>query len=149
MMSFREGDIVQIPLPDGRVATGWILHVLKRFKNAVGFIVFGVEGQTSTNVVNDSTTGNPISMNVLGPLYTHLDNLALSGWRTIAHQPISDAKRELTRRQVGGGVYVADDYLGSAEELGEQNLRPMLAMGMPVVYSEIYSAFGSLRAPKA
>ena len=142
---FKEGDIVQIPLPDGRVATGWILHISQRTKDAVGFIVFGIEGQHAVDVVYDLESRNPMSMKVLGPLYTHLDNLALSGWKKYAHQPISDAKRQLTRRLVGGNVYVADDYLGSAEELGETGLKPMLAMGMPVVYGEIVRAFGKAK----
>jgi hypothetical protein len=138
----REGDIVEIPLPDGRTAIGWILHISKRFKDAVGFIAFGIKGQLRDDVVIDSLTGNPSSMTVLGPLYTHIDNLIPCSWQVIAHQPISEKDRMLTKRKVGGGVYVYDDYIGSTEELGEQNLRPMLVMGMPVVYMEIEKAFG-------
>jgi hypothetical protein len=142
MAMFQEGDIVEIPLPDGRVAIGWILHFSKHFKNAVGFIVCGLKGTPRNDLVIDPETGNPSVMKVLGPLYTHIDNLKFCGWRTFAHQPISDSKRMLTRRAVGGGVYVGDDYLGSIEELAEHNLRPMLVMGMPVVYLEIEKAFG-------
>lgn len=134
---FREGDIVEIPLPDGRVAIGWILHLSKHFKDAVGFIVFGIKGQ----VRNENIEAHPF-LDVLGPLYTHVDALKHYGWNTYAHQPISESKRLLTKRRVGGDVYVGDDYIGSAEELGEQNLRPMLVMGMPVVYFEIEKAFG-------
>lgn len=140
---FREGDIVEIPLPDGRIATGWILHLSKHFKDAVGFIVFGITGQLAQDIVLDAVTGDPVSMKVLGPLYTHVDNMTLSGWKVFAHQPISEAKRQLTRRLVGGGVYVGDDFLGSAVELGERNLKPMLAMGMPIIYREIEKAFGT------
>ena len=146
---FQEGDIVEIPLPDGRVATGWILHISQRTKDAVGFIVFGIKGQQAVDVVFDLDGRNPVSMKVLGPLYTHIDNLALSGWKIYAHQPISDAKRQLTKRLIGGNVYVADEYLGSAEELGELGLKPMLAMGMPVVYAEIERAFGGSQIPTA
>jgi hypothetical protein len=139
---FQEGDIVEIPLPTGEVAIGWILHISKHFKNAVGFIVAGIKGQLRDDVMIDSLTGNPSSMKVLGPLYTHIDNLKLCGWKVIAHQPLSEAKRILTKRKVGGDVFVGDAYVGSVEELGEQELRPMLAMGMPVVYWEIEKAFG-------
>ena len=141
---FQEGDIVEVPLPDGRAAIAWILHISQHFKNAVGFVVFGIKGQRGDDVVYDPETGEPRSMKVLGPLYTHFDNLGLSGWKVFGHQEISEPKRQWTRRsRVGGGVYVGDDYLGSAQELGESQLRPMLAIGMPVVYKEIEKAFGT------
>ena len=141
---FREGDIVEIPLPDGRTAIGWILYISSYFKNAVGFVVLGIKGQKGKEVVYDSENGDPVSMRILGPLYTHVENLTLSGWTVIAHQPISESRRQWTRRQVGGGVYVADEYLGSAEELGETGLKQMLSMGMPVIYKEVEKAFGNL-----
>ena len=139
---YHEGDILEIPLPDGRVAIGWILHISQHFKNAVGFIVFGIKGQIRKDAVFRGDSDVPSSTKVLGPLYTHIDALKHYGWKVFAHQPVSEPKRQLTRRQVGAGVYVADVYLGSAEELGEPGLRPMLAMGMPVVYGEIEEAFG-------
>jgi len=133
---FREGDIVEIPLSDGRTAIGWILHISQHFKHAVGFIVFGIKGQLRDDYMEEKRT-----LHVLGPLYTHIDNLKIDGWKTIQHQSISESKRMLTKREVGGGVYVGDDYLGSVEELGEHDLRPMLFMGMPVIHKEIDKAF--------
>lgn len=135
---FREGDIVEIPLPDDRTAIGWILHISKHFKDAVGFIVFGIKGQLRNDYVEETSR-----LSVLGPLYTHIDAIKHYGWKTIQHQPISEADRKLTKREVGGGVYVGDAYIGSVDELGEADLRPMLAMGMPVIYTEIEKAFGT------
>ncbi len=80
-------------------------------------------------------------MKVLGPLYTHMDAARHYGWKTIAHQPISEQRRMLTKRDVGGGVYVGDECIGSVQEVGDPNVKPMLAMGMPVVYGEIEKAF--------
>lgn len=145
---FKEGDIVEIPLPDGRTAIGWILHISKHFKNAVGFVVFGIKGQKSDKVVYDAETGKPSSTKVFGPLYTHIDNMKLSGWKKFAEQPLSERDRLLTKREVGGGVYVGDEYIGSVEEVGDPNIKPMLAMGMPVVYSEIEKAFGKSEVGK-
>ena len=139
---FHEGDIVEIPMPDGRTAIGWILHVSSRFKNAIGFVVCGIKGQRGVDVFLESEIGNPTSTKALGPLYTHIDALEHYGWRTVGHQPVSESKTQLTIRKVGGGVYVADDYIGSVEEVGRPDLKPMLAMGMPTVFSEIENAFG-------
>ena len=139
---FQEGDIVEIPLPDGRAAIGWILHISQRFKNAVGFVVCGIKGEKREDVNFDPITGDPASMKIFGPLYTHIDNLTLSDWKIFAHQPLSNATRILTKREVGGNVYVGDECLGTVEELGEYDLKPMLGMGMPAVYKEIEKAFG-------
>ncbi|PQO46688.1 hypothetical protein [Blastopirellula marina] len=139
---FQEGDIVEIPLPDGRTAIGWILHLSTHFKNAVGFVVFGIKGEKSDQIVQDADAGQPLSLKVLGPLYTHVDNMKHCGWKTFAHQPISDSQRLLTKREVGGGVYVGDEYVGSVHEVGDPNLQPMRTMGMPIVYGEIEKAFG-------
>jgi hypothetical protein len=144
---YQEGDLVEIPLPSGRIAVGLILHVSKYFKHAVGFIVFGIQGTKLNDIVIPDDSGIYLSKTFLGPLYTHIDNLKTTGWKVIAHQPVSEAKRQLTRRQVGGGIYVADEYLGSADELGESSLKPMLSMGMPVIYAEIESAFGGSKMP--
>jgi len=100
----QEGDVVEIPLPDGRTAIGWILHISSRFKDAVGFIVFGIKGQCR----NDNFEANP-RLDVLGPMCTNIEAIRHYGWKTIAHQPLSDDKRKLTKREVGGGVYVADE----------------------------------------
>ena len=139
---FKEGDIVEIPLPDGRMAIGWILHISRRFKNAVGFVVFGIKGQLRVDAVSEFRSSRPEGMKVLGPLYTHMDALKHYRWRTFAHQAVSHDKRMLTKLNVGGNVYVADDYLGPIKKVDDPTVRPMLAMGMPVIYSEIEKAFG-------
>ena len=81
-------------------------------------------------------------MKVLGPLYTNIEAIKHYGWKTIQHQPLSESKRLLTKREVAGGVYIADEYIGSIEDLGEHNLPRMLVYGMTALYNEIENAFG-------
>ncbi len=138
---FAEGDIVEIPLPDGRTAIGRILHVSKHFKDAVGFIVFGIKGQVSESVEFDSTMTDPTTMRVLGPLYTHSAAIEHYGWKRIAHAPVSARQQMLTKRRVGGNVYVGDECIGGIAEFCGEDIRPMLAMGMLAVYETIESAF--------
>ena len=139
----REGDIVEIPLPDGRNAVGWIIHKSRHFKDAIGFVVFGIAGDANPDVVYDPETGQPVTAKVLGPMYTHVDAIEHYRWKITGNQEISESKRKLSMREVGGGVYIGDDYIGSVEEVGDPNIRPMLTMGMPVVYRRIEEAFGS------
>jgi hypothetical protein len=143
----QEGDIVEIPLPDGRIAIGRILHLSKHFKDAVGFIVFGIKGDVRNDVVVDHSTGDPKAITVLGPLYTNLRAAQHYGWKSIEQIPMQEQDRLLTKREVGGGVYVGDEYLGSVDELGEYDLRPMLLHGMLAVYDAIEKGFGKAASP--
>ncbi len=135
----REGDFIDVPLPDGRTAIGWIVLVSQVFKNTVGFIVFGIKGQIQEENLKVGGT-----IKVLAPFYTHIANLDDYGCKVIDHAPIPESRRNLTKRDVGGGVYIGDEYIGSVEELGEDNLRPMLFMGMPLIQKKIEEAFGSV-----
>lgn len=135
MSSFRAGDIVEIPLPDGREAIGWILHVSKLFKNGFAFVVFGIKGQMRGDWSDQSR-----SLDVLGPLFSNIQILQHYGWKVIQHAPVSEAKLQLTRCYVGRDVFVGDERIGSIEEFGS-GIKPMLAMGMPVVHREIMKTF--------
>jgi hypothetical protein len=134
----REGDFIEIPLPDGRTAIGWILLVSKEFKDTIGFIVFVIKGHVRSEDIKVGAT-----IRALGPFYTQVANLDHYGCKIVDYAPIPDSRRNLTKRDVGGGVYVGDEYIGSAEELGEYNLRPMLFMGMPLIQKEIEEGFST------
>jgi len=135
---FKEGDIVEIPLPDGRTAIGWILHISQRTKNAVGFVVLGIKGQLREDVVRDAASGKPKSMKVLGLLYTNISALKPYGWKTFAHQPMSESARMLTKRDVGGNVYIGDEYIGPNND---PKLQRMVLCGVPGWCEDIVKAF--------
>jgi hypothetical protein len=129
---FREGDIVEIPLPSGNNAIGRILHLSTHFKNAIGFVVYGLKDQFDLGTLSLATPST-----LLGPLYTHTKAAEHYGWKIVGHQPLIDEERLMTKRNVGECVYVADDYLGTIDELWEHESPKMLLMGMPVVWSEV------------
>ena len=135
---YHEGDIIEIPLPDGRRAIGWILHISQHFKDAVGFVVFGIEG----HVRNEDIATNP-TISGLGPLYTNIKAIKHYGCKVVDNHPVTESKRNLTKRRVADGVYVADHYIGSVAELDAWGLKPMLVFGMPGVFAEIQKAFPS------
>jgi hypothetical protein len=135
---FREGDIVQIPLPDGRKAVGWVLYVSEYFKNVLGFVVFGIEGEIPTSRLRPHH-----SMSVLGVLYTGVPAAEHYGWATIAHQALNPKRRALTRRKVADEVWVGDDCIGLVAQIADaENLPEMDVLGMRLVYEEIAEAFG-------
>ena len=137
----HEGDIIEMPLPDGRVAVCWIVHQSQHFKDAVGFVVFGMKGQKAAGVVREAGTGRPLSMSVFGPLYTHKDAFEHYGCIKVGHQAIDERQRAMTRRIVGGGVYVGDEYIGSVDEVDATGLKHQLIGGLPACYKDIEKAF--------
>ena len=141
----HEGDLVEIPLPDGRTAIGWILHISKLFKSMIGFVVFGIKGQVREDVEHDLEIGDLSSMKVLGPFYTNEDAITHYGWMTFANHKISPGKRQLTKRLVGSNVYVGDECIREATLPDQSTLKPMLSMGMVAVYQHIERAFGNGR----
>jgi hypothetical protein len=134
---FQEGDVVEIPLPDERTAIGRIMHISQHTQGAMGFIVFGIKGQMRNQHLDVNLT-----LDVLGPMYTDIDAAKKYGWKTIQHVPLKQRDRQITRRRIGEGVYVGDQFLGSIDELGECDLKPMLLYGMIAVYNTIQRAFG-------
>lgn len=132
----KEGDFVIVPLPGGRSAVGRIVHLSQHFKNAVGFVVYGIAGGLPEGELREL-----IGSERLGPLYTHIDAIQHYGWKVLGNHPVSAADRSLTKRRVGGEVYVGDDCIGSVADLGCYDLKPMLGMGMPVVHKLIQDEF--------
>ena len=130
-----------MPLPDGRVAVCWIVHQSQHFKDAVGFVVFGIKGQKAAAVVSEAETGRPLAMSVFGPLYTHKDAFEHYGCIKVGYQAIREAHRSLTKRIVGGGVYVADECIGSVDEVDSAGLKRQLIGGLPACYKRIERAF--------
>ncbi|MCA9078377.1 MAG: hypothetical protein KDA93_25345 [Planctomycetaceae bacterium] len=137
----KEGDIIEIPLPDGRVAMAWILHESQRFKDGVGFIVLGIKGETGRNILYSDQTGAPMSMDTLGPLYTHKDVFEHYKCVKVGHQPITDRHKQLTKRIVASEVYVGDDCIGTIDEVDTTGVRQLAGGGMPVIYHYILEAY--------
>ena len=81
-----------------------------------------------------------------GPLYTHIAALGYYGWNTIGHQQISEEKKRLTTRDVGGEIYIGDERVGSVAN--RENVPTMQVMGMPVVHEEIQRPLGRSQSKK-
>jgi hypothetical protein len=137
---FDLGDVVEVPLSDGRTAIAWIVYISNYFKDCVGFMVLGLKGQHVD--LQQAATG--LTLKSFGPLYTNRRVLAQSGWKKVSFVPLEEHHKMLTKRIVGGDVFIGDEWIGNAEELGETRLPSMLAMGMSAVHHAIEEAFPRL-----
>lgn len=138
---FRIGDLVEIPLPDGRSAIGWIIYISRHFKDCVGFMVLGIKGVQ----VETSQLGSTVTLKGFGPLYTNIRALAPAGWTTVASIPLEHRHRDLTRRNVAGEIYVGDENIGFSEDLDPlQRVPDMLVMGIEAVQKKILQVFPAI-----
>ena len=140
MTPFAQGDIVEFALPDGRIVQAWILHISNsaRFRNAFGFVVLGLK--SSLHI--DLSKADLLSLPFLGPFYSYIEAAEDDHWKAIAHQVVSPAAWQLTRRSWGEEEYLGDECLGLASRDG--SLRNMLPSGMLYVYNGLKKAFGVL-----
>ena len=140
MALFAQGDIVEFALPDGRIVLSWILHISSsaRFSDAFGFIVLGLK--SSLHI--DLSTADLLSIPFLGPFYSYIEAAADDHWKAVAHQVVSPAAWQLTRRSWGEEEYLGDECLGPAPRDG--SLKNMLPSGMLYVYNVLEDAFGVL-----
>ena len=131
--SFREGDIVEIPLPSGRVAIGWIVYTSGYFKNLIGVLACGCKGIDIDHI--DDT------LNKFVPIYTSATAAKHYHWSVIGCKSISKAVSQVTTRIVGGEVFVADTCIRLATDEDRKTLHKMLTKGMPLVYEELEQLF--------
>lgn len=141
MVAFAQGDIVEFSLPDGRIVLAWILHISNsdRFSDAFGFIVLALK--SSLHV--DLSSTDLLSIPFLGPFYSDIvDAVEHYHWKAVAHQVVSPAAWQLTRRSCGGNEYLGDECLGPEPRDG--SLKDNEPAGMLYVYNVLEDAFGVL-----
>jgi hypothetical protein len=111
------------------------VYLSTHFKNAIGFTVYGVKRQL------DSTDIDSMLVNHSVVLYTNVIAAVHYGWRVLVHGEITEQDRLLTKRIVGGEVWIGDKRLREASSKEDNELPRMLVGGMPVVYRQIARAF--------
>lgn len=133
----RQGDILQIPLPDGRLAHGWVVLVSQYFKDTVGFVVFGVDGKLlDVDIMLTRKT------RVLGTYYTHSENFDAYNCKIVDRAIVSTAEfAMLTTRICAGGVWIGDEYIRPASRNDYTHLKEMTWIGMPNVFKLVEDAF--------
>lgn len=104
----------------------------------MGFIVLGIQGKH----FESSQIGSTATLTGFGPLYTNIRALEPAGWKPVAFIPLEERHQELTRRNVGGEIFVGDDSVGLPEDIDQAELIPdMLVMGIEALQTEIVRAF--------
>jgi hypothetical protein len=126
----REGDIFRIPLPSGASGIAKVLYVSKRYRNVMLLgVAAGADISEVAAVEADFSAGL---------FYTSVEAPAYLGWHCIASTPVSFAESQLSRRIVGGEVWLGDVEIGPASSDDRRKLPRMLALGGGILKKKIY-----------
>lgn len=117
--SFQEGDFFEIPLPDGRVALGWLLQVFRQSKDLASFVVLGIQGEIHADEIFSQDFERSWPTTILGPLSTSIDALAQHHCLALTHHPVPAAKQQ-----------------------SEMVIDPISVLEMSAIHRKIEQAFG-------
>lgn len=105
----------------GKFGLAKVIYVPKDFRNVILLRLY----QESYTELNDIGQEPPIEDADSVLYYTGDGAIKSGGWSYLGIQPVSDKERALTKRIIGGGVWVEDSYLGPASDADISNLKQM------------------------
>lgn len=126
----KEGDLYAVALGDGCEALCRVLYKSSYFKDVV---LMGCYGLSPTDGQFDE---NSLTL-VAPPTYTGSTKLALESWRLISTRPLLPEEKAMSRRIVGGGVWLGDEHLGDASPSEFSSLPKMMVLAAPLFIKKI------------
>lgn len=130
------GDMIAIPSGD-KFGLAKVLYASEFFRNVLLIKIFR-EIYPDANIKQLPTIDAPGEL-----FYTSSDPVIEGRWTKIGVQEVSDAEKKLSRRTVGGEVWVADEHIGPASDNDLETLPKMLTYG----YRLVEKAISRMSAP--
>jgi len=124
-----EGDVFGLPLADGSEALCRVLFKSQYFRNV---ILIGIYGRLSErDPIAQVQSAEPFTK-----MYASCESLDNGEWRYLANLPVSEHERHLSKRIVGGDVWLGDEKLGPTSE-GTQTLPQMDVHGDHILQRKV------------
>jgi hypothetical protein len=117
MQSVSEGDLVLLPLNTGESAICRVLYKSGYFRNV---ILLGIYGKYDPAQVLQAGS-NPLEL-----IYCGSTSIKNRKWPCIGNLPLSEDEKGLSKRIVGGDVWVGDECLGGVA--GENATLPKMSV---------------------
>ena len=117
-----EGSLVTIPA-EGGVGVAKVIFLSEYFAETICLKIYKKRIPDAASISVDDFSG-PFDV-----FYTSLDGLKRKRWSIVAHEPVLDNERALTRRTSGGEIWVEDTHLGLARDADLAALPKMLVYG--------------------
>ncbi len=132
----REGDMYAVPLGDGRDALCRVLYKSSYFKHVA---LIGCYGIYFPSVICSCQMKAGL---LSAPLYTTVQPTKIGNWRLIENCAIAREEIELSRRLVGGEVWLADKHLGLPDS-GSAELPKMDTYGERIFIKKLAALLSS------
>jgi hypothetical protein len=131
----REGDVFALPLHEAASALCRVAFVSEYFKEVMLITIHGFAAQDDDPVEKARTP-------VRAKFYCSKASLQRGVWRHLASTPVTKEDSELSRRLVGGDVWVGDQHLGPPSQT-TGNLPQMDVFGDRVLIKRVASVLGA------
>ena len=130
MIKVTEGDVVAIPA-GSMVGLAKVVFMSRYFKDT---ILLKLMSERFPSVEAAQTADLQGSHELI---YTGVVPIRKGRWTIIAHQPVSDQERTMSKRTSGGEVWLEDVHLGPASDTDLATLPKMLVYGGGLVEKRV------------
>jgi len=114
------GGLYAIPGVD-KFGLAKVIYVSKYFRDVILIRLYKEAYASLDDMGQESPTQDADSV----LYYTGGGAIKAGSWRYLGGQPVSEKERALTKRIVGGGVWIEDNHIGPAADADMSNLKQM------------------------
>lgn len=129
MTKYSVGDLVAIPT-GARFGIGKVIYVSKYFRSVILLKLY----RTS---LAEGTKKFPSVDSAADLYYTGSGLIPANRWLIVGSEAVSEAEQLMSKRIVGDGIWLADEYLGEASEKDLERLPKMLTYGFKLIEKAI------------
>ena len=128
----KSGDIILIPVDEDRCAVAKIIYLSKYFKDVILL-------RTYPLVVSFSVGTIELPKNLVKELliYTGNQKIKMEKWKKIDNIPVTEPETKMSKRIVGGDVWIEDECMRTATDQDCKNLERMLVSGARLVENKM------------
>ena len=120
MRRVKEGDFYIVPINEETSILCRVLYKSSYFKHVALVASYGAYDEEQP-LSEQSPVGTP--------LYTTVQPKLITTWQFLENTPISKLEHLLSKRIVGGEVWLGDEHLGNPTKIEEKTLRQMDVYG--------------------
>lgn len=126
MKTFKVGSIFAIPGGD-QFGLAKVIYISDYFKDVFLIKLF----QHKFDSIEAINLNDKLEQFTL--YYAAKDALKKGEWQFLGEEPVSDTEKALSKRIVGGGIWVEDNFLGDATDKDYETLSPMGIYGWKLI----------------